>query len=119
MQDASLEVESNILAIDQLKNKTDKYRGRGRSEASTSSSSVAPPTPPQMDKVTKLLKSLSAIMEKLELEGKQTYINPQNIDNRGNFERMNKNAPQIMPREQRDKDRNEQKIQCLVFELKV
>jgi hypothetical protein len=45
MQDASLEVESNILAVDRLRNKTDRDRGRGRSEASTSSSST-PPLPP-------------------------------------------------------------------------
>jgi hypothetical protein len=64
-----------------------------------------------MDEVTKLLKSLSDRMERLELEGKQTYINPQNIDNRGNLRRSNNNAPQIMPREQRDRDRNDQNIQ--------
>jgi hypothetical protein len=108
MQDATLEVESNILAVDQLRNKTDRDRGRGRFEASTSSSSAPLP---QMDEVTKLLKSLSARMERLELEGKQTYKNPQNIDNRGNFRRPNNNAPQIMPREQRDRDINDQKIQ--------
>jgi hypothetical protein len=51
-----------------------------------------------MDEVTKLLKSLSARMERLELEGKQTYINPQNVDNRGNFRRLNNNSPQIMQR---------------------
>jgi len=66
MQDAALEVDSNILAVDRLRNKAD--RGRGRSEASTSSSSAPPP--PQMDEVSKLLKSLSARMERLELEGK-------------------------------------------------
>ena len=64
-----------------------------------------------MDEVTKLLKSLSARMERLELEGKKTYTNPQNVDNRGNFRRPNNNAPQIMPREQRERDRNDQKIQ--------
>jgi hypothetical protein len=55
-----------------------------------------------MDEVTKLLKSLSTRMERLEVEGKQTYINPQNVDNRGNFKRPNNNAPQIMQREQRN-----------------
>jgi hypothetical protein len=38
-------------------------------------------------------------MERLELEGKKTYKNPQNVDNRGNFTRPNKNSPQIMKRE--------------------
>jgi hypothetical protein len=53
MQDEALEVDSNILAVDRLRNKTDRDRGRGRSEVSTSSSSAPPP---QMDEVTKLLK---------------------------------------------------------------
>jgi len=44
------------------------------------------------------------------MEGKQTYINPQNIDNRGNFRRPNNNAPRIMPREQRNKYRDDQRI---------
>jgi hypothetical protein len=52
-----------------------------------------------MDEVTKLLKSLSTRMERLEVEGKPTYKNPQNINNRGNFRRPNNNAPQIMQRE--------------------
>jgi ribonuclease HI len=64
-----------------------------------------------MDEVTKLLKSLSARMERLELEGKKTYKNPQNVDNRGNFRRPNNNAPQIFQREQRNRDRDDQKIQ--------
>jgi hypothetical protein len=52
-----------------------------------------------MDEVTKLLKSLSVRMERLELEGNHNYKNPQNIDNRG-------------PRDQRRKDRYDQKIQA-------
>jgi hypothetical protein len=96
MQYETLEVESNIPAVGRLGNKDSKDRGRGRVEASTSSSSAPPP---QMDEVTKLLKSLSARMERLELEGKKMYKNPQNVDNRGNFKRANNNAPQIMPRE--------------------
>jgi hypothetical protein len=59
-----------------------------------------------------MVKTLSAEMEKMKMEGKQTYKNPQNIDNRGNFRRPNNNVPQIMPREQRDRDRNDQKIQA-------
>jgi hypothetical protein len=61
MQDAALEVESNVLAVDRLRNKADRDIGRGRSEASTSGSSASPP---QMDEVTKLLKSLSTRMER-------------------------------------------------------
>jgi hypothetical protein len=108
MQDAALEVESNVLAVNRLRRKSDRDKGRGRSEASTSGSSIAHP---QVDELTKMVKSLSAEMEKIKMEGKQTYRNPQNIDNRGNFRRPNNNAPQIMPREQRDRDRSDQKIQ--------
>jgi hypothetical protein len=64
-----------------------------------------------MDEVTNLLKLLSDRMERMELKGKNTFRNPQNIDNMGNFRRMNNNAPQIMPMEQRDEDRNDQKTQ--------
>jgi hypothetical protein len=42
MQDAALEVESNVLAVDRLRNKADRDIGRGRSEASTSGSSASP-----------------------------------------------------------------------------
>jgi hypothetical protein len=63
-----------------------------------------------MDEVTKLIKSLSARMERLELEGKKTYKNPQNVDNRSKFRRMNNNAPQIMQKEPRNKYRDDQKI---------
>jgi hypothetical protein len=57
MQDAALEVESNVLAVDRLRNKADRDRGRGRSEASTSGSSASHP---QVDELTKMVKSLSA-----------------------------------------------------------
>ena len=53
MQDAALEVESNILVVDRLRNKVDKDRERGRSEASTSSSS-APPSNGRSNQVTKI-----------------------------------------------------------------
>jgi hypothetical protein len=96
MKYAALEVESNVWATNRLRNKANRDIPRKRSEASTFSSSVCPP---QMDEVTKLLKSHSTRMENLELEGNPTYINPQNVDNRGNFRRSNNNAPQIMPRE--------------------
>jgi hypothetical protein len=108
MQDASLEVESNVLAVDRLRSKADRDRGRGRSEASTSGSSASHP---QVDELTKIVKSMSAEMEKIKFEGKQGYKNVPNTDSRGNFRRPNNNAPQIMPREQRDRDRNDQKIQ--------
>jgi hypothetical protein len=89
MQAATLEVESNMLAVDNIRSEADRDRRKGRSEAPTSSSSSAPP---QMDEVTKLLKSLSSRMERLELGGNPSYRNPQNDDNRGSFKRP-KNAP--------------------------
>jgi hypothetical protein len=56
MQDASLEVESNIFAVDKLRSKADRDKRRGRSEVSTSGSSVVHP---QVDELTKLVKSMS------------------------------------------------------------
>jgi hypothetical protein len=44
-----------------------------RVEASTSGSSASHP---QVDELTKLVKSLSAEVERLKLEGKKTYKNP-------------------------------------------
>jgi len=64
-----------------------------------------------MDEVTKLLKSLPARMERLELQEKKTYISPQNIDNRSNFRRSNNSAPRIMQREPWNRNRDDQKIQ--------
>jgi len=58
-----------------------------------------------------MVKSMSAEMEKMKFEGTQGYKNVPNIDSRGNFRRLNNNNPQIMPRDQRDRDRNDQKIQ--------
>jgi ribonuclease HI len=107
MQDAAVEVESNILVVDRLRNKADRDISRKRPEASPSNSS---PLPLQTDEVTKVLKSLSARMERWELEGKPMYRNPQNTDNRG-FRRPSNNVPQALPREQRSKDRDEQRIQ--------
>jgi hypothetical protein len=107
MKYASLEAESNVLAVDRLKNKVDMDKGRGRSEASTSDSSASHP---QVDELTKLVKSLSAKMEKMKFEGKQGYKSTQNADNRGNFRRPN-TSPHILPREPRNRDRDDQKIQ--------
>jgi hypothetical protein len=106
MQDASIEVESNVLAIDRLRNKTNVDRRKGRSEASTSGPSVPHP---QVNELTKIAKSLSAEMEKMKVEGKKTYRNPQNTENEGNLRRPN-NAPHVMQRDQRGRDREDQKI---------
>jgi hypothetical protein len=102
MQDAAIEVESNVLAVDRLRNKTDADRRKGRFEASTSGPSVPHP---QVDELTKIVKSLSAEMEKMMVEGKQAYRNPQNAENKGSFKMPNNIAPQTMQRDQRGRDR--------------
>jgi hypothetical protein len=103
IQNATVEVESNILVVDRLRGKDDRDIPRRRAEASSSYSS---PIPPQMDEVTKVLKYLSDRMEKWELEGKPVYKNPQNTDNRG-FRRPGNNVPQASPKEQRSRDRDD------------
>jgi hypothetical protein len=74
---------------DKLRGKFDKDGRKNRVEASTSDSSVVHP---QVDELTKLVKSLSTEIEKLKKEGKQTYRNTQNVDNKGKFRRPN-NTP--------------------------
>jgi hypothetical protein len=61
IQDAAMEVESNILVVDRLRDKVDRDISRKRPEASPSNSS---PLPLQSDEVTIMLKSLSARMER-------------------------------------------------------
>jgi hypothetical protein len=106
MQDTTLEVESNILAVEKIRSKADRDRGKGRSEASTSGSSISHP---QVDELTKMVKSVSAEVENLKLEGKQSYRNPPNAENRGNFRRPN-NTPQIIQRDQINRDRDDRRI---------
>jgi transcriptional regulator NrdR family protein len=67
MKDATLEVESNVLVDDKLRGKYDRDRRKGRVKASTSKSPVVHP---QVEELTKLVKSLYVEMEKLKLEGK-------------------------------------------------
>jgi hypothetical protein len=78
MQDSVVEVESNILVVDRLRNKDDRDIPKIRSESSTSGSSTSYS---QMDELKKMVKTLSAEMEKMKAGGKQTYRNPQNVDN--------------------------------------
>jgi hypothetical protein len=108
MQDASLEVESNILVAEKLRSKSNRDRRKFRAEASTSDSYVAYP---QVDELKKLVKSLSAEMEKMKFEGKKSYRNPQNVDNRGIFRRTY-NSPHIIQRDQINRDRHDQTIQA-------
>jgi hypothetical protein len=89
MQDAALEVESNILASKKQRNKVDRDRRKGTDEDSTFDSSASYP---QVDELTKLVKSLLAEMEKSKFEGKKSYRNTHNVDNRGNF-KISNNSP--------------------------
>jgi uncharacterized small protein (DUF1192 family) len=73
MQDAAIEVESNILAADRLRNKADADRRKGKSEASTSSPSLPHP---QVDELTQMMKLLSEEMERLKVERKQMNKGP-------------------------------------------
>jgi hypothetical protein len=103
MQDAAVEVESNILAVNRLRNTGDRTNSKNMPKASSSSSS---PLPHRIDETTRMLKSLAAKVERLELEGKPMYRNPQNNDNKG-FRRSDNNMPPVFPREQRGKDRED------------
>jgi hypothetical protein len=106
MQDASIEVESNVLAADRLRSKADVDRRKGRSEASTSAPSVPHP---QVDELTKMVKSLSTKMERMKVEGSQAYKGPQNAENKGGFRRSNNFTPPNAQRE-RGRDKEDQKI---------
>jgi hypothetical protein len=72
MKDASLEVESNILAVDKLRGKTDRDKRKLRDETSTYDSCGINP---QVYEIPKLVKSLSVEMEKNKLEGRQNNRN--------------------------------------------
>jgi hypothetical protein len=104
MQDAAIEVESNVLAADRLRNEADVGRRKGKSEASTSGPSVPHL---QVDELTKMVKSLSAEMERMKVERRQAYKGPQSTENKGGFRRPNNIAPPMMQR-----DRDDQKIQA-------
>jgi hypothetical protein len=108
MQDATVEVESNVLAADRLRNKADADRRKGKSETSTSGPSVPHP---QVDELTKMMKFLSEEMERLKVERKQVYKGPQGAETKGGFRRPNNIAPPTMHRE-RGRDREDQRIQA-------
>jgi hypothetical protein len=102
MKYAAIEVESNVLETDILRNKADVDRRKGRSEASTSSPSVPHP---QVDELTRMVKSLSADMERMKVEGRQEYKGPQNAKNKGGFRRPNNNTSSTVQREKlRDRE---------------
>ena len=82
MHYAAIEVESNVLAVDRLRNEVDVGIRNGKSEASTS----GPLVPHiQVDELTKMVKSLSVEMERLKVERRQAYKGPQSTENKGGF----------------------------------
>jgi hypothetical protein len=99
MQDFSLEVESNILASHKMKGNTD--RRKLRDEAFSSSNAN-----PKLDKMAKMLESLTSEISKLKIENKQPvkgratydYENRNPNQNPNNFRRNNQ-PMQILQRE--------------------
>jgi len=108
MQYAAIEVESNVLAADILRNKVNADRRRGKSEASTSDPSVPHP---QVDELTRMVKYLSTEMEIMRVEGRKAYKGPQNVEKGGGFRRPNNIASPTVQRE-RGRDREDQKVQA-------
>jgi len=95
MQDAALEVESNIMAAEKLKSRVDRKRQRGEASSSSPSSSE-----PRLDKMTKMIESLAAEISKLKVEqssGKARLQNTFAPRNPNTFKRENEQV-QIIPR---------------------
>jgi ribonuclease HI len=113
MQDAAIEVESNMIAADRLRTRADTDRRKGKSEASVSGSNISGPSVPhpQVNELTQLLNVLKEEMERLKTERKQMNKGPQNTDNRGGFRRPNNFAPPTMHKE-RERDRDDQRVQA-------
>jgi uncharacterized small protein (DUF1192 family) len=112
MQDAAVEVESNILAADRLRNQPDTNRRKGKSEVSVSGSNTSglSVSDPPVNELTQLLSVLKEEMERLKTERKQMK-GPQNTENRGGFRRPNNFAPPTM-RKEKERDRDDQRIQA-------
>jgi uncharacterized small protein (DUF1192 family) len=108
MQDAAIEVESNILAADRLKKKTDADRRKGKSEASTSNPSLLHP---QVNELTQVMNFLKEEMERMKVERKQMNKGPSSNENRVGFRRPNNFSPPTMHRE-KERDRDDQRIQA-------
>ena len=106
MQDVALEVESNLLASNKLKKETPQqlYERKGKKQAV--STSVAPQSAEaKIDEMAKLVKVLTAKLNKLELEKNSAKAAPEaqrNPNNPNQFRRQF--APRFMPRERRNND---------------
>jgi hypothetical protein len=69
MQEAAIEVESNILASDRLKTRSDKEKKKQREDAPTSSNSAT--YNPKLEEMTKTLKDMTSKIANLKWESKQ------------------------------------------------
>jgi uncharacterized small protein (DUF1192 family) len=106
MQDVDIEVESNILAADRLRRKSDADRRKGKSEASTSGPSLPHP---HVNELTQVVRSLKEEMERLRVERKQMKKGPQSTENRAGFRRPNNFAP-LATYKEKERDRDDQRI---------
>jgi len=102
-----------MLAADRLRNKADINRRKGKSEASVSGSNTSGLSvpDPQVNDLTQLLNVLKEEMERLKTERKQMNRGPPSTENRGGFRRPRNFTPPTMHKE-RDRDRDDQKIQA-------
>lgn len=106
MQEAALEVESNILAAEKLKSQADRRRPRGEASSSPASTSE-----PKLDKMTKMIESLAAEVSKLKVEqtsGKTRQQNTFAPRNSGPFRKANEQL-QIMQRGEEAKEDHKMK----------
>jgi hypothetical protein len=102
MQDAAIEVESNILAADKLKSRNDRDRKKKKEELPSSSNTTSNS---KMDEMAKMLKTMTSEMERLKMEQKKPSSPAQEggYRNQNQYRRPN-NAPQILPRERKNQD---------------
>jgi hypothetical protein len=101
MQEEAIEVESNILASEKLKNKSDRDKKKQREEFPSSSNPAE--SDPKLEEMTRTLKSLTSEIAKMKWETKQPNRPYQDVGNRNtNQFRRSNNAPQIMQRERRN-----------------
>jgi uncharacterized small protein (DUF1192 family) len=108
MQDAAIEVESNILVADRLRIMADADRRKGKSEASTSGPSLPHP---QVNELTQVMNFLKEEMERLKVERKKMNKGPQSAEIKGGFRMPNNFAPPTMHRE-KERDKDNQRIQA-------
>ena len=106
MQESALEVESNILASNRLKGNTAQqiYDRKGKKEAATGVS-TSHSTEGKIDEMAKLVKILTAKINKLELEknsNKPIQEGDRNPNNPNQFRRHF--VPRFIPKERRNND---------------